>query len=253
MKYFSIGYRCSSAGILKLLNMKCESYPFDWLISRLPIIQHCIETNFEHFLNKDNYKYMDTQTIFYSDTENKLICPEKIYYNTYYQEQFNEEQIFIPSPLKTPIDTYAYYLALNHRNILLEEDYEYFKRCVDRFYTLIQSLENKKYLYIAPIISVDEYLLNKDKMIHSFQSFHTFLSSLNKQVELFGYYFMVVRTKYEHPITEHIPNIIETICNDKCSIFVLYTNKDFLDAGEIYYEFNLETNYLISFVNSLLN
>ena len=52
----SLGYRCSSAGILKSLGLKSESYPFDWLVSRLPIIEDCIQTEFKYFVNADNYK-----------------------------------------------------------------------------------------------------------------------------------------------------------------------------------------------------
>ena len=32
MKVFSLGYRCSSAGLLKYIAFKTESYPFDWYV-----------------------------------------------------------------------------------------------------------------------------------------------------------------------------------------------------------------------------
>ena len=89
MKFFSVGYRCSSAGILKHLNLKNESFPFDWMISRLSIIKDCIQTKFFHFLNQQNYDKLHTQTIHYgqSQTSNVFICNEEIIYNRYYQDK----------------------------------------------------------------------------------------------------------------------------------------------------------------------
>jgi hypothetical protein len=60
---FSLGFRCSSASLIKSLGLKNESYPFDWLVSRLSVIQHCIESDFVEFLNLDNYKRQWKQKI----------------------------------------------------------------------------------------------------------------------------------------------------------------------------------------------
>ena len=48
-KVISFGHRCSSASFIQNLNLKTESYPFDWLVSKLDIIKDCIETKFVHF------------------------------------------------------------------------------------------------------------------------------------------------------------------------------------------------------------
>ena len=48
-KVISFGYRCSSATFIQKLNLKTESYPFDWIVSKLDVIKDCIETNFVHF------------------------------------------------------------------------------------------------------------------------------------------------------------------------------------------------------------
>ena len=37
-----------------LKGVKKESYPFDWIFSTPDIIIDCINTNFAHFLNKEN-------------------------------------------------------------------------------------------------------------------------------------------------------------------------------------------------------
>lgn len=40
-KVISFGHRCSTASFIQ--NLKTESYPFDWLVSKLDIIKDCIE------------------------------------------------------------------------------------------------------------------------------------------------------------------------------------------------------------------
>ena len=62
IKIISFGYRCSSAGFLKKLGLKNESYPFDWLISRLFVIKHCVESNFTVFLNLEKFEKKQCNT-----------------------------------------------------------------------------------------------------------------------------------------------------------------------------------------------
>jgi len=45
--FISLGYRCSAAAILKRLQLKNESYPFYWLISRLSIIKVCLSNQLQ--------------------------------------------------------------------------------------------------------------------------------------------------------------------------------------------------------------
>jgi hypothetical protein len=256
---FSFGYRCSSAGILKYLKMKHESYPFDWLISRLPIVKDCIETDFQHFLNKENYEKRETQTIHYGDTanNNRFVCNETILYNTYYQEKFSKNELLIPDKLQLPNDTYAYHLALNHRNILCDTDYEYFERCIERFKKIIQSPEEKMYLYIHPVLSISEYELKKEELINQLTSFQEYMSSITSLIK--GLFIIVVRTNFDHPVINHLPKIIEKIEITEyvkdCSIYILYTHKNFIDAGEIFMQQNyeLETNALIQLVQTFVN
>jgi hypothetical protein len=269
MKYklFSLGHRCSTAGILKFLEIKTESYPFDWMISRLNIIQDCIETEFVYFLERKNYKEKNTVTFHYSKHGNQFVCNENIVYNTYYQNKYNNDELIIPHPLSIPNDTYAHYLALNHRNILHDNDYEYFKRCVERFKIMIYDNQPKMYIYIHPVISIEDYQDNKDKIIKLFLNFQNYMSTLNKNTSIVGLFIIVVRTNYDNPVTEHLSNITENIYNNlptindensvheenanpQCSINVLYTHKYFIDAGEIFLQQNneLETSTLINII-----
>ena len=72
----SIGTRCISSQILQNLNIKKESYPFDWIISNLDIIKHCIQDDFKIFLDKQYY-YIINKDYKLRDLE------EKNFYNNY--------------------------------------------------------------------------------------------------------------------------------------------------------------------------
>jgi len=55
MKFISIGTYCSTAYILKVNNLRTESYPFDYIFSSLEIVKHCINDKFNIFLDKKYY------------------------------------------------------------------------------------------------------------------------------------------------------------------------------------------------------
>jgi hypothetical protein len=84
-KVISFGHRCSSAAFIQRLNLKTESYPFDWLVSKLDIIKDCIETKFVHFLNVKNYITQNTETFNMIDNEKIHIANEVAEVNIYYE------------------------------------------------------------------------------------------------------------------------------------------------------------------------
>lgn len=47
--YMSLGYDCSPAAALRVLNLRDEALPFDWVVSNLKIICDCIEDNFANY------------------------------------------------------------------------------------------------------------------------------------------------------------------------------------------------------------
>lgn len=250
MKYkiFSVGYRCSSAGILKRLNLKTESYPFDWIISRLPIIIHCIETNFEYFLDRNNYELKKTQTIHYSmiDEHYTLICNENIQFNKYYQDIYSKQLLIIPEKLNLPNDTYAYHLAINHHDIFYDADYDYFKRCINRFKELLSCSEPKLYLYIHPILTIYDFEKNRKSLINLFLSFQAFLT-FTYSSSFTGLFYILVRLHDDDPLKI---NTIHEIYNNNSFIYIMYVRNDYIDAGEIYTNNNdIETTSLISHIN----
>ena len=120
----SLGSLCQSSQILKRNNLKLCSYPFDWIFSNCDNIIHCIEDNFNIFLDKSYYVNIS-----------QSICGHSKYNN----------QMF------------------NHHNPLINIDhYNYYVRCVDRFKILLQKPEHKLFIMtFVNMYNIDENIKNK--------------------------------------------------------------------------------------------
>ena len=181
-KIISLGFRCSSAAILKRMGLKHESFPFDWLISRLSVIRHCMETDFTEFLNLSNYQRKYSNTYEMADSRNGFICDEHLMVNLYYQ----------PEDQSDPENTYKWYLAMNHHNILEQKDTEYYERCVQRYRELMTFDEPKIYLHICPLITMEKYNDTKENIFHELTSFDQFMYEFTNGTSR-GLFFIMVR------------------------------------------------------------
>jgi hypothetical protein len=117
----SLGTFCHSSQILKRNNLKLCSYPFDWIFSNYDNIIHCIEDNFNIFLDKSYYFYISNQ---------------KCGHSKYHDQMFN------------------------HHNPLINIDhYNYYVRYVDRFKILLQKQQHKLFIMMLPNLRyIDEYI-----------------------------------------------------------------------------------------------
>lgn len=207
-KVISFGHRCSSAAFIQHLNLKTESYPFDWLVSQLDIIQDCIETKFVHFLNVNNYITQNTEASNIIDNTKTHICNEDAQVNTFYETDIQNIQL------------YNFKLALNHRN--LNNDYGYYIRCIDRLYALFETDIQKYYLYFHPIMGINDFQNNKENILNEFDNFNKYI--IEKTKNIFGIYFILIR------YTENIKSI-KLKETSTYNVFVLYCNDDFLDGS----------------------
>ena len=106
----SLGSLCHGSQILKNNNLKKCSYPFDWIYSNCNNIIHCLEDDFNIFLDKSYY-----------DSVNNKVCS-----HSYYGKKM-----------------------FNHRNPLSNKnDYNYYIRCVNRFRQLLQYEEHTLFIMI---------------------------------------------------------------------------------------------------------
>ncbi len=113
----SLGENCNSAWYIKAVGLKKASYPFDWIYSSPEIVLDCINNQFD--------KYLDKSLMFKTRSGNSAG-------HTYYHSSlFNHK-----NPLKT------------------EDDYQYYKRCVERFKKVFDS--PSEIIFVITVITETE-------------------------------------------------------------------------------------------------
>lgn len=63
MIYVSIGPNCDARDVMVQQGLQTLSYPFDAVFSCLPMVQHCIETRFSVFMDREHFVYIDDPRI----------------------------------------------------------------------------------------------------------------------------------------------------------------------------------------------
>ena len=116
----SFGPTCQSSQILKRNKLKLCSYPFDWIFSKYDNIIHCIENDFQIFLDKS----------YYIDISYKM-CGHSYYHK----------------------DMFGHHNPLN-----IDSDYNYYIRCIDRFRNMLRSQERK--LFITTALNLNDDINN---------------------------------------------------------------------------------------------
>jgi hypothetical protein len=219
-KIFSLGYRCSSAGILKEMRLKQESFPFDWLISRLSVIKQCIQDDFQEFMKIENYENRHTNTYEMAENQNHFICDEYLVINRHYQ----------PPELLNAVNSYQYYLAMNHYLITDTDHRDYYVRCIERFRKALDQPCPKLFVHICPLISEEKYEKTRYSIVNEITYFDRFLYERTEHTSRGLYFIMVKKQGLEHPKTTEFVEMFDS----GSKYFLIYTNQNFLDAGEIF-------------------
>ena len=208
-KVISFGHRCSSSSFIKLLNLKTESYPFDWMISKLNTIKQCIETDFKDFSNIEHYTYKNSETYNMINGKKVHICCETVFVNMLYETNPDNNQ------------TYNYQLGFNHNNV--KNDPVYYDRCIERFKDVLNSEIKKITIYFHPIVGDIDFNNNKTSILKEFNDFNVYIQT--KTSNIFGLYFITVVTQNVNK-----SEIIES--TDTYTVYVIYCNENFLDGGD---------------------
>jgi len=113
----SIGSCCHTATFLKENGFKLCSFPFDWVFSGAHVVYEILADNFNNFLNRELY--------------------------TPFTESRNGHKIYG-------------YRFFNHKYPIGDRDYEYYKRCVDRFRYVLNKIDEPK-LFIMSNMCHEKY------------------------------------------------------------------------------------------------
>jgi hypothetical protein len=214
---FSLGHRCTSTSLIKELKLKFESYPFDWVVSKLDVIAHCIEDDFAEFLKVENYENKDIETFNLCDGSKRHITNETVLYNKYYEDQ---------AVVSNDIGTYGLKLCMTHHDIRKDGDLQYFQRCVNRF-RKIMSLEQKKYyLYVHPLMGFHDYAATLEGVKKYFAFFTDYFKT--KTQNSFGLYFLMVQDEDRKGQVEQL------VLNDDYAVYVVYANEKLVDGGGVF-------------------
>jgi hypothetical protein len=136
---------------------------------------------------------------------------------------------------------------MNHHNILLKDDYEYYQRCVQRFMNLQESQSPIIFVNIQPVISFADFEKSREHIIECIQNFDNFLYTTycgtqtqtpTPTPRITGLYFIMIQDppNTEEPHQTHSNESIQYECmkNTNSRIHLVFVNRDFIDAGETF-------------------
>lgn len=217
----SVGYRCSTSALIKNAGLKHESYPFDWLISKLAVVKDCIDTRFAEFMKETNYIDIVSPTRNVYDDEVINRGNQFMVINTFYQAPYGAT------------DTHSYQLAMPHNNIY--RDREYYERCISRFYAALESPQPKLLVYIHPLLGPKMYTQTEPEILIEFLGFAKFIHS--RYINATCLFFILVKSL--GPAYTCIYNADSTI------IYKIETNPAVSDYGLILYgNYHMEQSIL---------
>lgn len=151
----SLGSFCHASMALKRNNLKLFSGPFDWIFCNSGMVMDCIKDDFKQFLFLDNLKETPIEQ---RSSVNVNLCTNK-----FYENQFNVKGIF------------------NHRNPLIEKDYNYYLRCISRFKQVLHTKKGKLFF-------ITERVKSPEKNFQDILELSTYLDSITS-----NYYLLVAR------------------------------------------------------------
>ncbi len=219
--FIPFGHRCSSAALLDRCQLNSESLPFDSLVCQLSVIKDCLENDFKEFLDIQNYIEADTLTVNTIDGVVEECCREIVRVNRHYEDANKP----VAGADLTDSSTYHLQLAMTHHDLSSAQDYEAFSRRIARLHKVLEQSGKKIYVYIHPIMGIHDYNGQKSDLIDIFTAFSEFMAK--RCVNISGLFFILV--KLNNCADEETS--IRILKNDLCSIYVIYANKDFIDAG----------------------
>jgi hypothetical protein len=126
----SLGTHCLTSHALKAFDLKQFSGPFDWIFSNMRMVAHCIEDDFNIFLDPHYHEF---------------VPPEK---RTVPDANFCEHRFYR--------DKYSVKTVFNHYDITDPDHHAYYVRCVDRFRQSLRADHRTLLVMLTPAHMVKE-------------------------------------------------------------------------------------------------
>lgn len=119
----SIGTACWTSQLLKDMDLKRYSCPFDWIFSAPKMVIHCLKDDFREFLSRDHYVSVGG-----------------------------------PQEWTLPLfrDQYGLGRIVNHHDIGNEVDFDYLSRSVSRFRTVLADVRPKLFVIVSELKNVND-------------------------------------------------------------------------------------------------
>lgn len=223
--FIALGHRCSAAAILDRCRLAGASFPFDGIVSKLSVIRDCLETDFQELLDVRHYVKVSTKTVNVIDGVVQELLTESPWVNRHYQAASGAGG----GGDLTGSSTYHLQLALTHHDLSSPQDYASFTRKIRRLREALAQGRKKVGLYVHPIMGINDFVTHKSALLDEFTRFSAFLS--HRYANICGLFFILV--KIRDGVGAVVPERSSTLIlkTDSCSVHVIYTNRDFIDAN----------------------
>ena len=219
--FIPFGHRCSTAALLDRCHLGGEALPFDSLVCQLSVIKDCLENDFRAFLDIENYTRIETRTVNVIDGVVDEFYRETPCINRYYQDASQS----IPVKFPGIESTYHLPLALTHHDLSLTQDHDAYVRRIRRLHEVLAQGNKKIYVYVHPIVGINEFNSKREGLIDDFKAFGEFMGS--RSIDISGLFFILVRIDKDALPAEPI----QLLQDDSCNVYLVHVNKNFIDAG----------------------
>lgn len=219
--FIACGHRCSAAAILDRCGLAGPSFPFDGLVSKLSVVQDCLETDFQHFLDPRNYEKVQTRTVNVIDGVAHEILTECPSVNRYYEDSSRP----VAGQDLTGSSTYHLQLALTHHDPASPPDHQSLVRKIRRLRETLAQDRKKVCFYIHPLLGIDDFRRQKADLLDEFQAFTAFLERRYRNTH--GLFFILVRSPQGAPVQPSVC-LLRTA---SYSVHLIHVNAGFLDAS----------------------
>jgi hypothetical protein len=168
MEFISVGPYCAAANTIKECGLRTKSYPFDYIFSSLEMVKHCIDTNFEIFLDKQYYN---------SGTTNTPTMHHSFYAKYIDTEILRQHHIADNAPQYAD-DLENRAIFIHHDLLTNDDDYASFTRKCKRLLDLI--VENKKIVFVYCNYYTDNFNDIIDFYLHFYDNKNIFVLGIFK-------------------------------------------------------------------------